>query len=378
VISSPKLALVLVLLVILFAAAGALLPQEGMFTPADISRWQAEHPLVTKLLKPPGFFHVFHSIPFLVIILLLAVNTLTCTVLYIRKEGGLSAFRGTGGMRRTGFTVLHLCLIILFAGGFWSSAARMDGYTVLTEGQGIREERGSYVRLAQGPLRRRGHMGFLFLLQSVQVEYEQKYYPVAVTSHIEIHENRGKAAAAAIAVNRPFTYRGIDFTQDETGFSPRLIIRENSGGKLLVDSFVALKTFSRGNKREYRDFLPLPFFKQKVIVTFYPDYTLENGRVRKSGEAPVNPLLLIETEEEEGTAVTRGHIPVNGSIEIEGVTITFAGFRRWSAFKVVDDPGYPLVMIALWLGIGAILLRYIPELRGWFSPRQGTGGNHYE
>jgi cytochrome c biogenesis protein ResB len=366
VVSSSKLALALVLMLILFAAAGAILPQEGMFAPADISRWQDEHPVATSLLKPPGFFRVFHSIPFLVIIFLLAVNTLTCTLLHILKEGGFSAFRGPGAIKRTGFALLHLCLIILFAGGFWSSATKMDGYIVLTEGQGIKEEPGSYVRLIEGPLRREKHRGFFFRLNSVQVEYEKKHYRAAITSHIEIFDKRRKAVEAAIKVNHPFTYRGIDFTQDQTGYSPRLIIRQKSGGRPVVDSFFALKTFHKGKEWEYRDFLPLPFFKQRVIVTFYPTFTRIKGQVQKSGEEPDNPLLLIRTEDETGQAVSKDYLTMNGGVAIEDYTLTFAGIRRWSAFKVIDDPGYPIVMIALWLGILAILLRYIPELRSWF------------
>ncbi len=367
VISSAKLALILVLLLILLAVAGAILPQEAMFSPADIIRWQDEHPAITGVFKPLGLFHVFHSIPFLVVILLLALNTLTCTLLYFVKEGGFSSLKGPGSAKRVGFIVLHLSLLILFAGGFYSTAVRMDGYLVLTEGQRLKEERGSYTRFAAGPLRRKKHRGFFLHLDNVQVEYQQGRYPVAITSHIEIHEKRRKVVETAIKVNHPFTYRGIDFTQDETGFSPRLLIREKAGRRVLVDSFIALKTFREGKSREYRDFLPLPFFKKRVIVTLYPAFTREKGQVKKSGEEPKNPLLLIEMEENPGQVVHREYIPMKGSVVLGDYTLTFAGLRRWSSFKVVDDPGYPIVMLALWLGIGAILLRYIPDLRPWFS-----------
>lgn len=367
VVSSSKFALVLVLLLILFAAAGAILPQQGVFTPADIALWQEKHPTTTNLLKPLGLFHVFHSIPFLVIIFLLAVNTLTCTVLHVVKEGGFAAFKGQGMVKRVGFVVLHLSLLILLTGGFLSTAVRMAGYIVLTEGQGLREEHRSYVRLAKGPLRREQHRGFIIRLNKVQVEYERKYYPVAITSNIDILDNRKKMAEAAIKVNHPFTYRGITYTQDQTGFSPRLIIREKAGGRLLLDSFIALKTFRKGKEREYRDFLPLPFFKHRVIVTLYPSFSRIDGRVQKNGEQPANPLLLIEMEEKPGQVLYKGDVPLKGSTTVGDYSFTFAGLRRWSAFKVVQDPGYPIVLMGLWLGIGAILLRYIPDLRGWFK-----------
>jgi cytochrome c biogenesis protein ResB len=383
-ISSSRLALVLVLLVILFSLSGAVLPQEGAMDRAEIELWQNANPRVTAILEPVGLFRVFHSWPFLVTIFVLAVNTLTCTVLRFFEDGGLAAFKGSQGVGRAGFVLLHLSLVLLFAGGGWSAAAKLDGYIVLTEGQSFTERHDQYLRLVEGPLRRENHREFVVVLNSVKTEYENNKYPIYSGTNLDIIRDNKTVAHETVEINKPFTYNGVSFTQDETGFSPRLTIRDKRSGRLLLDSFVALKTFRTEQGRQYRDFLPLPFFTNRVVVTLYPSYSHEDGRLVKTGEEPDNPLLLIEQEDESGRVVSRTELPAGEKAAVADYTFVFADLRRWASFSVVEDPGYLMVCVSLWLGLGALLLRYIPDLRTLFgtepsantTPEQASRGNY--
>ena len=101
-LSSARLALLLVLVIILFSVAGAVLPQEGRLEATNITQWQQRHPMTTRLLDPLGLFHVFHSWPFMVTIMLLAVNTLTCTVLRFISQGGINTLKGPEAARTAG------------------------------------------------------------------------------------------------------------------------------------------------------------------------------------------------------------------------------------------------------------------------------------
>lgn len=368
------MALILVVLLILFSVIGAILPQEGLYTPSDISLWQEQHPFITSLLKPGGFFRVFHSIPFLVTIFLLAVNTLTCTLARFVKEGGISAFKGPKALKNIGFIILHLSIIALFAGGFLSSAARMDGHIILTEGQRFIERHDNYVKLVEGSFRSDHHRKFTVRLNKVKIKYEKKHFPIYIASDLSFQTNtqkpgimENKATRALIRVNQPFTFQGLTFTQDQVGFSPRLVIRDRLAGRPMVNAFVALKTFRYGPEREYRDFLPLPFFKQKVIVTLFPAHIRIDDQVKKVGEEPENPILLVEVEDETGQTIPKGEISLGGSIAIGKYSIGFTELRRWSSFRVVEDPGYTVVWIALLVGLCGFILRYLPDMRGWFK-----------
>lgn len=365
--SSSKLALVLVLVVILFSLAGAVLPQQGMMESKDIAAWQQEHPALTRALEPAGFFHVFQSWPFLITIVVLGINTLTCTVVHFVKDGGLSALKGPGRIEKAGFLLLHLSLILLFAGGFWSSATKLDGYIVLTEGDRFTERHDSYLRLVEGPLRRERHKEFVVALKQVETKYEKQRYRTDVTSNLEILSDGNRVANGIVKFNKPFTYKGISFTQDQTGFSPRIMIREEESGRILKNIFVALKTFRESGEREYRDFLPLPFLKNRVIITLYPSYRMENGIAIKTGEELAKPLLLVEEEDESGQVISRNHLKSEGRVVLGQYSFDFTDVRQWSSFRVVEDQGYFLVCFSLWLGTAALLLRYVPDLLRWFG-----------
>jgi hypothetical protein len=366
-LASSKLALVLVLLIILFSIVGAVLPQQGGMEFREVALWQEAHPAITGMMRPLGFFRVFHSWPFLAIILILGVNTLTCTVLRFVKEGGFSSLRGPEAVRRVGFLSIHLSLILLFAGGFLTSAMKMEARIVLTEGQTFKERHVNYLQLVEGPLRPERHTEAIVRLKKVQVKYEKKRYPISVTSNIDIKSIGNRLVNGAVKVNEPFTYKGLAFTQDRIGFSPRLMIRDKKSKRLLLNSFIALQTFDTPAGKVYRDFLPLPFFKQRVIVTVFPSFFMDNGQVKKTGDEPQNPILLIEMEDEAGEVTLQGNVRLGSEITLGEHLFFFADLRRWSAFKVVADPGYLVVCVSLWLGVGALILRYVPELKKWFG-----------
>lgn len=373
-LGSSRLALAVVALLIVLCIIGAMLPQESMYNPSDIAHWQEHHPFITTLLKPLGLFHAFNSIPFIITIILLGINTLTCTLNHFSKRGGIACFKGPDAIKNIGFVLLHLSLILLFAGGAWSASARMDGFIVLTEGQGFKEEHGNYLRLVEGPLRQEKHKGFLLSLEKVHITYWQGKYPTEMTAGIKVGPAPNRMTPAEISINHPLTYRGVDFTLDQVGFSPRLVIRDRKSGRILINSFVALKTFRYGPDREYRDFLPLPIFKNRVIVTLYPAYRTIEGKIEKTGEEPENPILLIEIEDQTGKVVLSKHLPFKGKTGGGDHIFEFIGLRRWASFKVVEDPGYPLVLAAIWLGLIALILRYAPDLRGWFGASGGQRG----
>ncbi len=366
VLGSSKLALMLVFLVILFSLVGVLLPQEGNVDIDKINRWQKDHSFLSALTRPLGLFHVFHSLPFVITILLLGINTVSCTVFHFFREGGFSFFKGPLAIKNAGFIILHSSLILLFVGGFWSSALRMDGYIVLTEGQNFIEAHNSYLRLLEGPLRQEHHKRFSVRLEKVQTEFDNNGYLLDIASHLEFSENEKEAILRTIKVNKPLTYKGLIFTQDKTGFSPRLLIWEKNSKKPLADSFVALKTFQKGKTREYQDFLAMPIFEQKVTLTFFPDYRKTDTRIEKIGEKPKKPLLEVKIEDDNGTIAEQGYIPLNGRVHLNDFIFGFSDLRRWASFRVMEDPAYPLIWIALWLGVGGILLRYFPDLRKLF------------
>ena len=122
-----------------------------------------------------------------------------------------------------------------------------------------------------------------------------------------------------------------------------------------------MQTLTSTAGRQYRDYLPLPFFENRVTVQLYPPGHVDS----QTGTASAEPVIFIKTADAEGNTLTRSPLPLNQTTTADGYEFEFAELRQWASFRVSNDPGYPVVWGALWLGLGALLLRYLPELSQW-------------
>ncbi|HEG43388.1 MAG TPA: hypothetical protein ENH94_05000 [Phycisphaerales bacterium] len=363
--SSGKLALAIVLVLMIFSFAGTVLPQIDRVNPDDILLWQRDHALITPVAKQIGLFHVFTSWPFMITLIVLGINTLTCTALRFVRDGGFACLAGPKRIEKGGFFLLHISLVMLIVGGFITTALKLNGHIILTEGQTFSETHAGYLRIAEGPLRKKSHKNFALKLNEITTEYQKAFYQTDVTSRLDVLEQGQKVKEATVKVNRPFTYKSFAFTHKEIGFSPRIEIRDKNTGRILFYSFVMLKTYDGDNGKEYRDFLPLDFLKNRTIVTVYPDHVMKDGQAVKTSEEPKNPLIRIVVEDQDGKIVSKEYLTPGQEVPIGDHVFKFADLRRWASFQVVDDPGYLTVCISLWLGLGALLLRYVPDMRKW-------------
>ncbi len=365
IVSSGKLALAIVLILMIFSFAGAVLPQTDRVNPEDILQWQQDHTLITPVAKQIGLFHVFTSWPFMITLIALGVNTLTCTALRFVRDGGFACLTGPKRIEKAGFFLLHISLVILLVGGFITTALKLNGHIILTEGQTFVENHKSYLRIAEGPLRKESHKNFALKLNEITTEYQKAFYQTDVTSKLDVLEQGQKVKEATVKVNRPFTYKSFAFTHQDIGFSPRIEIKDKSTGRILFYSFVMLKTYDTENGKEYRDFLPLDFLENRTVITVYPDHVMKDGHAVKTSDEPLNPLIRIEAESQDGKIISKEYLTPGQEASMGEYVFKFADLRRWASFQVVDDPGYLTVCISLWLGLGALLLRYVPDMRKW-------------
>jgi cytochrome c biogenesis protein ResB len=306
----------------------------------------------------------------MITIVILALNTLTCTIKRLITEGGINAFKGPNATRNAGFLLLHLSIILLLTGAFISAATRLDGFIVLTEGQTFTEDHDGYIRISEGRFSNKTHKNFTVTLEQVNVKFGDREYPLQLSTKIKIRSTENKIIDGVVEVNRPFKYQGFSFTHDQTGFSPRILIRDRKANREFGNSFIALKTFIRDQSRQYSDFLPMSIFKNRIVLTLYPSHEQRQNKIVKTGENPDNPIILIEEQDESGEVLSQTYLLQDKEISIGGYDLGFTDLRRWSSFKVSNDPGYPVVYVALWLGLVALIMRYLPDLRAWFKDEE--------
>ena len=76
---------------------------------------------------------------------------------------------------------------------------------------------------------------------------------------------------------------------------------------------------------------------------------------------------MVEVSDGSADVAATSYTTVGGRVSLGNHSLEFADLRRWSAFRVSEDPGYLLVIISLWVGVAALVLRYSDELLAWLG-----------
>jgi hypothetical protein len=168
--------------------------------------------------------------------------------------------------------------------------------------------------------------------------------------------HRDKKKKLRVSVNNPVEFLGHDITLNQTGYSPRVMIKEGTTQKIILHSYVALKTFFIDrDTREYRDFIPFPRFiqqKERVIFTYL------KGKAGKGS-------LRVEIRNPAGELKSEKVISQNSESQVGNYIFAFTGLRQWASLIIMEDPGFFWVGLSVWLGLFGLFLRYLKEVGSW-------------
>ena len=371
--ASTRLTLIIIGVLILLSLIGALVPQQGILEESGIFEWKQEHPTVTPVLSKLGLFATFHSPLFLISLAILFLNTLSCTYQSIIKDGLFSGNEPSIRLRRLGFLILHISILVCMAGGFVSAAFRMSGLIILTEGQTFKDQYQNYSKLIEGPFRKEQHDKFEVELIDAQFEAPTDWWAGRKHSSIRLSTNETDPFIAEIEFNQPFRFKKITFTVQEIGFSPEISITSRNPQIPPFNGFIALKVWGVNKDREHRDFLPLPHSDQRLMLNLFPSHSISNGVAIKTSETVENPALTVHLESSDGIQTPKQLIEPGKRVEVDDLNIHFGELRYWASFLVVQDPGYPIVCISFWMAIIALVLRYTPDILDWIKEARNDG-----
>jgi len=366
-LGSSKFALYLIVFILTLLIISIIIPQASFFSTKYINDWEKSRPLFGAFARNLGLFDIYHSHVFLLITALLFINILICTIIRFNKLGGISTLRGANKTRMYGFLMVHLSLLLLFSGSFMSSAFQMTGLIQLTENQRFLDTEENYLYFSKGALREKKNMGILITQKKIDVDNQDGRYHLKTTSYLDILNKKNELTNAVVKINEPYVYENYHITNKKTGFSPFVHIYDNKSGREMAASYIALNTSRISGYYTHRDYFKFPFLEKKLFFTVYPDYKEENGNIIKVAEDPLNPIMLVQIENENGGIQKIGYVRLGEKIKIENYDLYFVDLKRWAQYIVMEDPGYIIVAISLWIGIVGLILRYFKELARWFN-----------
>ncbi len=415
-LASIKTGVILLILVVIFSAAGTLILQRPATDPDELQR--AYSPQMLRLLDALGLTDVFHAWWFVLLLALVSLSIIAASVQrfpnawrfysrpykspdgnfrkaqavqvmipVINEEAGLSA--AERGLQKSGFNaehivrensfslfsernrfsemavyIVHASLLLIFLG---TSIDALYGWRAsLMLGRG---EQSNQVQPQNSKPRT---MPFLVRCDSAGRENYADGSPKKWWSNLSVIENGNVVLRKQIVVNDPLVYRGLRFYQasfGDTGKIDRLELVATREGKDQQDFTIGLnETF------------PLDADTTVRLAEFFPDYAVGDGRVYARSNNLENPAAhLVVESKKTGEQINVWRPPITGLDESEASPYSFQAkdvqMAYFTGLEVSHEPGqwYVWAGVVL-LGVGLAAVFYLMHVRIWIVPvRQAQG-----
>lgn len=294
---------------------------------------------------------IFGSLWFNGLLVMLVVNVACC---FFGRIWGRKITAVTFGM-----ILFHLSFVSIFLGVVFNSQTYLDASIRLTEGEVLQNSnlanydefrRGRFFNLAKLS----GQTELIKVLPKYKVAGEEKRYAfdVAVSDHDQLVRD-------IIYTTKKLEYNGLRYFREKEGYSVLVVLHDKQGNEL-YGAHIPLQSlrqpdntflYTTGTK-EKAGSLPFPQGDMNPLynlqVTYHPD--MEKDR---SGRATLEfrPYSTVGKHRE----VTPGHVTrtveIGEKLSSGEYFFSVKEIHYWVGMTVRYDPGYPLVLTSLWVGL---------------------------
>ncbi|MCX8007822.1 MAG: cytochrome c biogenesis protein ResB [Coriobacteriia bacterium] len=387
-VGSVRLAGWLIATLAALTAMSVVVPQR-MYLGESYQEFVRQAPRLARVLAAVGLDRIYGGWPIALVGSALGLNLLVCTArrAMVRRtrqdeesvppdlrewvseacEAGWSVLHAVGSSitlvkGRTGFrgsVLMHAGLIVIIIGGVATSLTAFRGEMVISEGQTVSDDPASYVRVSVTPRIGPAYRGTRVTLETMDVQYRQDVV-VSATARMRAIEPSGRSVEKDVRVNHPLDAGGKSWLLQDSGYSPRLVVRVE--GSQAIPLAVALASET-----------PQGWKDSVVVRTSRGDVRLEMEAVPypvSPGDSPVGEKLRVQDPRlrlvvVRGSARWQGVLaPGQMSDPVDGVTVVFEDLGLWSRFLVRGEPGRWVTYIGFWVVVLGSAWRFlVPERR---------------
>src|SRR5215470_15618527 len=416
-LSSVKTGVVLIILVIIFSIAGTVILQRPITDPDDMQR--AYSPSMLQFLDVTGLTDVFHTRWFVALMVLVSLSIIAASVqrfpngwrYYARPykspdegfrralstqaqlaithdEQGLGAaerafkrmhlkserivrpdsfslFAERNRISEMAVYIVHLSLLLIFAGGIIDALCGWRGFMMLTPGTA-----GTNIEMRNGTART---LPFSIRCDETGQETYPDGTPKRWWSKLAVVDDGNEISHKEIVVNDPLVYRGVCFYQASWGRTGKL-------GKLILNAVPAAGGTGQEITLAEGHVVSLDADTKVQLAEFIPDYVVQDGHVYARSNDVVHPAVrLIVTSPKSNKAVNFWLPEIPGVAENASSPYNFEfkdmNLGVYTGLEVSHEAG----QWAVWTGVvlmavGLTFVFYVVHVRFWVVPVQNASG----
>ncbi|OGW40159.1 MAG: hypothetical protein A2X58_07350 [Nitrospirae bacterium GWC2_56_14] len=268
-----------------------------------------------------------------------------------------------------GMILFHLSFVAMLGGIIYNSLFYFHGLIRLTEGETLPNEHPqSYDVLNRGRLfdqsRLKGETTLIRMHTKYKVDGEDKM----VAYEIAVGEGRARKQGI-VYITQHLDYRGFRYYADREGYS-LLITLHDRHRRELYGAHIPLQSFKqKDDKYLYATGtkdgpapLAFPQDPQKplfdLLVTYLPTPLKE-----RAGDAVFQVWQHTMVPEEGTGPFAEGKAEIGGMVKAGNYHLSAKEVRYWVAMSVRYDPGQPIVLASLWVGLGGMIITFIGRMK---------------
>lgn len=304
---------------------------------------------------------IFNTLWFNGILVLLVLNVACC---FFGRIWGRKVTLVSFGM-----ILFHLSFVAMFAGIIYNSLFYFDGIIRLTEGETLRSgDPQSYDSVRHGRFFDyawlKGHTKLVSVLPNYKVGTAEK----RVAYEITVGEGR-RTKKGVIFVTNHLDFNGFRYYNDKEGYSTLVILYDKNGNELYGaylplqsvkqkdDSFLyATGTIAGPGSYPFPQNLLKPEFNLQMVYS--PDKSKD-----RAGEVLFRVWPLEANDEHRGAKpLAEGKAAVGARFDTGQYILSVKEIRYWVGMSVRFDPGKPIVLASLCVGLGGMIITTIGRL----------------
>lgn len=156
------------------------------------------------------------------------------------------------------------------------------------------------------------------------------------------------------SVNNPVSYEGTQFSLQQFGFSPKLVVER--AGKVVFNYYLNLRHGEEG------DYFTLEGDQTRLFLIFFPDFYQEGGKIGSRTREPRNPVVLVRIVEGD-RPVHQGLVRIGGDASIGDYHIHAPELKNWVNLSVSREYGLSGLIFGMLVGISALFIRFLSNDR---------------